>query len=355
MRAPATDSVSSRVACERLEGGRVPQIGWNTIEDGDDPLARCCAARHGVLREQLRLSPATISRACARGARMAQRASRRSYARGAPSACSSIPRRARRPAWSSCAHFCARPRSDRHPGGRSSRWRVRAARRRLVRERAGAARESARSRARMGARGLSAHARRRSRRRHGARRQRRDRARHPRRGAGANSGWRRRSQRRHDRAPARRGRDVRRCSARARSRSRSGSPAPRRRFPGSSSSPPMCASARSSRADGRARSRARCSMSSSSSTRSRSAACSSPPCTARDSSPARISFSWKMSPSCRCIRSSRPAASRRVNDLRELADRGIAAAVIGMALYTGRARRARGGRGVCDMNQEQRT
>jgi glutamine amidotransferase len=23
---------------KRLEGGRVPQIGWNTIEDGDDPL-----------------------------------------------------------------------------------------------------------------------------------------------------------------------------------------------------------------------------------------------------------------------------------------------------------------------------
>jgi imidazole glycerol-phosphate synthase subunit HisH len=23
---------------ERLEGGRVPQIGWNTIEDGDDPM-----------------------------------------------------------------------------------------------------------------------------------------------------------------------------------------------------------------------------------------------------------------------------------------------------------------------------
>ena len=23
---------------QRLEGGRVPQIGWNTIEDGDDPL-----------------------------------------------------------------------------------------------------------------------------------------------------------------------------------------------------------------------------------------------------------------------------------------------------------------------------
>jgi glutamine amidotransferase len=22
----------------RLEGGRIPQIGWNTIEDGDDPL-----------------------------------------------------------------------------------------------------------------------------------------------------------------------------------------------------------------------------------------------------------------------------------------------------------------------------
>jgi len=25
---------------ERLEGGRVPQIGWNTIEGGDDPLLR---------------------------------------------------------------------------------------------------------------------------------------------------------------------------------------------------------------------------------------------------------------------------------------------------------------------------
>ena len=25
---------------KRLEGGRVPQIGWNTIEDGDDPLLR---------------------------------------------------------------------------------------------------------------------------------------------------------------------------------------------------------------------------------------------------------------------------------------------------------------------------
>jgi len=25
---------------KRLEGGRVPQIGWNTIEEGDDPLLR---------------------------------------------------------------------------------------------------------------------------------------------------------------------------------------------------------------------------------------------------------------------------------------------------------------------------
>ena len=36
---------------KRLEGGRVPQIGWNTIEDGDDPLLDRCAARHRLLRE----------------------------------------------------------------------------------------------------------------------------------------------------------------------------------------------------------------------------------------------------------------------------------------------------------------
>ena len=77
---------------------RVPQIGWNSVERS--PATRCSrrAARHRLLREQLRLPSADERVVTAWTSTKATTASRRPCARGARSACSSTPRRARAPA-----------------------------------------------------------------------------------------------------------------------------------------------------------------------------------------------------------------------------------------------------------------